>query len=438
MTGTPTVLLLATAGITLLLAPALALYFGGRPAPGTRRIFAIAIPGAMLIATIEWMLLGASLDLAAFQGALVAAAVATVLAVGLRTGSVRGYAVFCALWITLVLVPVGYALFDVVRGPLARAFGTLDFGGVSILALCTGTAALALALVGRGRGNLAGGPPQRSARGYTIVVIAGLFGWLAVDIGAELVLGPRTVTLALNELWAAAAGALGWAGAQVVDVRRPTLAGAVGGLLAGSIVVLPASPWLETWAVVSLGLIAGILGHVAVTAGRRNGMGQWASLIGVCLVPGAVGLGGTGIVAAGLGVLYSGKLALLTAQVSGLLIVVGYSLVVTTLIAIGVDTTMRLVSSSRLVDESVVRFYRELGDRDLDAALGRMHPDAVWDGATGTAAIRERLELVAGAEPVRSTRRRGGWIEVQVAQGDTTAVHAIHELGGLIHRVERR
>ena len=51
MTGSPTVLLLATIGITVLLAPALALFFGGRPDRRGRRIIAAAIPGSMLLAT---------------------------------------------------------------------------------------------------------------------------------------------------------------------------------------------------------------------------------------------------------------------------------------------------------------------------------------------------------------------------------------------------
>ena len=156
------------------------------------------------------MLLGSTLGIVAFQGALVATAVAVILAVGLRTGLVRGYALFAALWIALVLVPVGYSLFDVVHGPLATSLGTLDFGGVSILALCTGTAALALSLVSRGLGNAVGGPPQRSRLAFAFSAGVALLGWLAVDIGAELVLDGTTLTLAANELWAALAGLVGW------------------------------------------------------------------------------------------------------------------------------------------------------------------------------------------------------------------------------------
>lgn len=433
MTGSPTVLLLATIGITMLLAPALALFFGGRPDHRRRWVIAVAIPASMLIATSGWMLLGSTLGVAAFQGALVATAVAVILAVGLRTGLVRGYAIFATLWIVLVLVPIGYALFDPVRGPLATSLGTLDFGGVSILALCTGTAAFALSLTSRRLGNAVGGPPQRSRVDFSLSAGVALLGWLAVDIGAELVLDGRTLTLAVNELCAALAGLAGWAIAQTINVHRPTLAGLVAGLFAGSIVVLPASPWLDTTSVVVLGIVAGILGQIAAVAARRSGIGMWATLVGVCLVPGAIGLLGAGIVARGLGLVFSGHTDLLGAQAGGLLIVVGYSFGVTLLLAVVVDRTAGLVGSSRHIDETIVRLYREIASGDTDAALARLHPDA-----RSAAWARDLTQSGATFVPQRSRRSRGDWIEVDVSWGDREVVHAFGERGGLFDRLEKR
>ena len=459
MTGSPTVLLLATAGITVLLAPALALFFGGRPERRRRRAIAVAIPASMLVTAIGWMLLGADAGVAAYQGALAAAAVAVILAVGLRTGSIRGYALFSALWLVLVIVPVGYALFDVVHGPLVAALGTLDFGSASILALCTGTAAVAIAVVSRPRGNAVGGQPRRTAVGFAVAAVAALLGFVSVDVGAELVLDATTVTLAVNELWAALAGLVGWTIAQLINVHRPTLAGLVAGMLAGSIVVLPASPWLDSTSVVVLGLIAGILGHISAVAARRSGSGPWATVIGVLLVPGVVGFVGTGIVARGLGLVFSGHIDLLSAQFGGLVIIVTYSLAVTLLIALLVDRTVGLTGSSRLIDETIVRLYAAQHARDLDAVIAHLHPSISWpngwEGGSlhGTDAVRELLtrqwaELGLSLTPVRSHRVRGGWIEVDVHQvlsdqdgvviTDSTLVHAYRESDGLFDRVEIR
>jgi ammonia channel protein AmtB len=385
--------------------------------------------------------------------------VAVILAVGLRTGSIRGYALFALLWIVIVLVPVGYSLFDVVHGPLARSLGTLDFGGASILALCTGTAALSLSLVNRRRGNAVGGPPVRSRIAFVLCAVAAFLGWLAVDIGAELVVDSTTLILASNELSAALAGMAGWAIAQTVNVHRATVAGLVAGMLAGSIVVLPASPWLNSTSAVVLGLIAGILGHVAAAAARRSGFGGWATLVGVCLVPGAVGLIGAGVLARGLGLVFSGHADLLGAQLGGLIIVLGYSFVVSLLIALLIDTTVRLVASSRLVDETIVRLYRDLNARDLDAALARLHSEVQWERSGQSDTIEGMADVSAHVRrwwaefdpeltPVRSRRARGGWIEVELRQilrdsrgnvvSESTIVHAFSERAGLFDRVVLR
>lgn len=459
MTGSLPVLLLATVGITLLLAPALALFFGGRPDRQRVRVIAVAIPATMVLDASGWMLLGADPGVAAYQGALAATAVTVILSIGLRSGSIRGYAVFCALWVILVLVPVGYALFDVVRGPLAQSLGTLDFGGASILALCTGTAAAALALISRSRGNAVGGLPQRSVLAFALSGGFALLGFVAVDVGAELVIDATTLTLAVNELWAALAGFVGWTIAQLVNVHRPTVAGLVAGMLAGSIVVLPASPWLNTTSVLVLGLIAGILGHVAAVAARRSGFGTWATLVGVGLVPGALGIVGAGFTARGRGFIFSGQSGLLDGQLGGLVIVVGYSFVVTTVIALLVDRTLRLVGSSRHVDETLVRLYAELNAHDAEAVLARLHPLITWPNGwkgsdiEGTDALRAHLidqwsDLATVSTPVRSHRVRGGWIEVDVHQlvrnrkgktvSDSTLVHAYRERDGLFDRLELR
>jgi hypothetical protein len=172
-----------------------------------------------------------------------------------------------------------------------------------------------------------------------------------------------------------------------------------------------------------------------------------------------LGLVGAGVVARGLGLIFSGKAELLSSQLGGLIIVSGYSFVITTLIALAVDRSVRLVGSSRLVDETIVRFYRELNARDIDAALARLHPEVAWpsgwgDGSLqGAEALRDHLTrywstMQPELTPLRSHRVQGGWIEVDVHQivrdldgtvlTDSTLVHAFRERAGLFDRMELR
>ena len=428
MTGSPSSLLAATLGIALFLAPALALFFGG--VPGRRRALALALSfiGALALASVEWLLLGSVAEVAVYQGALAASSVVTILAVGLRLGRLRGYLTFSAAWVTLVLVPVGFSLFDVGRGPLAATLGTLDFAGVGVTALCTGAAAAAISIVSRRLGNAVGGFPPRTIITFLYCAVAGVIGVLAVTVGAELEFDATTTTLIGNELCAAGAGAIGWAVAQIANVRRATVAGLVAGVFAGSIVVLAASPWFDVTTSIVLGLGAGVLGHVSSVAARTTGGGTWATLLGVCLVPGALGMLAAGVVAHGPGLVYSGHIELLASQVSGLVLVLGYSLVVSLVLALTIDRTMRLTGSSRLVDETIARLYVSLRAGDLDAVRAAVGPEMQWPvgwdrGATVSV-------------PVRTHRLRGGWIAVQFADGGL--VHSYHESNGVFDRMELR
>jgi ammonium transporter, Amt family len=338
MTGSASLLLLTTAGITLLLAPALALFFGGRPDARRRRGIAVAIPASMALVAACWMLLGSEPDVALYQGAIAAAAATVILAIGLRYGSVRGVSVFVAAWLVLVVVPVGFSVFDVRNGLLVVAFGTIDYGGASALALCVGCAAIALPLAAHGR--VAPELIHRPPLSLLLSAVAALAGLQALSVGAELVIDETTLVVALNGLWAAAAGLAGWMLAQLANVHRTTGAGAIAGLIAGSVSVLPAAPWLDSTSSVAIGLTAGMLGHVTAVAARRGHAGIWATPIAVLYVPAAVGFFGVGFLAHGSGMVYSGHLTLVTAELTGLLVVTAYALLVSAVIAFAVERAL--------------------------------------------------------------------------------------------------
>ena len=457
MNGSVSLLVVTAVLIAGLLAPALALFFAGIPSRRNSLLIAAVISGSLVLAALDWLALGSPLDIAVFQGSLVSVAAAVILAVGLRTGPVRGLLAFLVPWIVLVLVPVGYSVFDVVHGPLAASLGTLDFGGAGVIGISTGTAAIAIALVSRSLGNAVGGWPRRGPVLFAAVALAALVGWIAVSAGSELVLDVTTVQLVSNELLAALAGVVGWIAAQVVNVHRANVAGIVAGIVAGSVVVLPASPWLEPGSVAVLGIAAGILGHVTAVSARRTGLGHWATVVGVLLVPSMLGLVSVGILARGTGLIFSGHADLLSGQLGGLVTVVGYSLVVSLFIAVIVDRLLRLTGSSRLVDETIARLYAAYNARDTVHVLDALHPAVEWPNLaegtymSGKDAVlaywtRQWTEFDPSVTPITSTRLKGGRIAVQVHQvlrdldgvvlREQTVTHTFRERDGLLDRME--
>lgn len=342
MTGSPAVLLAAAAAIALLLAPALSLFFGGLD---TRRYWftlTAAGVGTIALAGTSWLIYRADPLVAAFQAIVAGAAVIAVLSIGLRAGRPRAYLVFALVWVVVVLVPVGHALFNIERGFLAARFGTLDFAGAGVLAVCAGTAALSLAIVDREPGTGIDSPPTRP---LWLLVLSGLLGGaglVALALGSELVVDATSSLILSNMVWAMGAGTVGWTAAQIVNVHRPTVAGYAAGVLAGGVAALAGAPWLSTASSIVLGVAAGIVGHVSAVAARRLGAGRWATALGVLLVPGSLGILLLGMVARGSGLIFSGTITLLSSQVVGLAITLAYSFAASALVALVVHRTIGL------------------------------------------------------------------------------------------------
>ena len=343
MTGSSALIAAAAAAVLALLAPALAMFFGGLATRRLQSLLTIAAVGALALAWAMWTLYGADPFVALFQSLLVVVAVTAILSIGLRAGRPRSYLVFAFVWVVAVLVPVGHALFDIERGFLIQRFGTLDFAGAGVLAVCAGTAALSLAIVDSAPpGTRTDVLPVRPL--WVLVVSGGLggAGLVALALGSELVVDATSWLILSNVLWAMAAGTVGWTAAQLVNVQRPTVAGYVAGLLAGGIVALAGAPWLETGSAIVLGLAAGLVGHVSAFAARRSGARVWATAIGVLLVPGALGILLLGVVAQGSGLIFSGRIALLSSQASGLVILLAYSFAASLLLAFVIHRTLGL------------------------------------------------------------------------------------------------
>lgn len=325
---------IATAVVVIFLGPALALFFGGIPSRTDAIWLGSASAATIAVATGEWMLLGQPAPIALFQASVASVALLTVASIGIRAGRRTSLGVALGIWLVAVVVPLGSALFDIEHGPIAVGLGTLDFAGACTLGLIPGTAAIAIALVHRWSDLAIVEPPRRPPGLFVYCAIASVLGFTAVSVGAELIIDDTTTVLVVNAVLAAVGGAMGWTVAQIANVHRATAGGVVAGILAGSVVILAASPWLEPVAVIVLALIASATGHLTTIAFRSRASKQaWAALIGICLIPAVIGLVAAGIVAAGPGLLYSGHADLAESQLQGLGVTLVVSFVMTLAIA---------------------------------------------------------------------------------------------------------
>ena len=226
-----------------------------------------------------------------------------IITVALISGAVAdrmkfgAWLLFAAIWATVVYFPVAHWVFafsnddsGVVGGWIANNLAAIDFAGGTAVHINAGSAALALALViGKRRGW-----PREPMRPHNLPFVmlgAGLlwFGWFGFNAGSEFTADFVTAIAFVNTQVATAAGVLGWMIVEWVRDKKPTLVGASSGAVAGLVAITPACGFIDPWAAVLLGLVAGVLCALAVSLKYRFGYDDSLDVVGVHFVGGWIG-----------------------------------------------------------------------------------------------------------------------------------------------------
>lgn len=266
------------------------------------------------------------------------------------------WAVFVAIWSTLVYFPVAHWVFafgnkvgDTVTGAgFLAGKGVQDFAGGTAVHINAGAAGLALAII---LGKRVGWR-RDSMRPHSLPLVmlgAGLlwFGWFGFNAGSALAAN-GIAGLALINTQVASAGALvGWLLVEKIRIGHPTSLGAASGAVAGLVAITPACAFVDPWAAVVIGLVAGIICSLAVSIKYKLGIDDSLDVVAVHLVGGiwgslAIGLFGTKTVNdLGLdGLFYGGGTELLVKQAMGVGLVFAYSFVATLIIGFVIEKTM--------------------------------------------------------------------------------------------------
>ncbi len=243
-----------------------------------------------------------------------------VITPALITGAVAermrfsGYVLFLGLWSLLVYSPVAHWVFA--DGWLGLAgVGALDFAGGTVVHVNAGAAALACILyLGKRRGFGKGAfVPHNVPMVVTGAAIL-WFGWFGFNAGSALGANGLAATAFAATHLAAAAAILGWLIPERLRHGRATTIGAATGAVAGLVAVTPAAGFVEPWAAVLIGLVAGVVCFYAVDLKSRIGYDDSLDVVGVHLVGGVVGALLTGVLASTAVNAYAGGLAQLGKQ----------------------------------------------------------------------------------------------------------------------------
>jgi Amt family ammonium transporter len=253
------------------------------------------------------------------------------------------FIVFIAVWSLLVYAPVAHWVFSPI-GWLARR-GVLDFAGGTVVHINAGAAALAMVLVlGRRRGW-----PRDVMRPHNMpLALIGMallwFGWFGLDAGSALRADDIAAYALVNTNMAAAAGMLAWTAVERLRFGRPSTLGAASGVVVGLVAVTPGAGYVSPLGAALVGVIAGVGCALAVTAKVWLRLDDSVDVVAVHLIGGVIGVLAVGLFAStavnrlgGDGAFYGGGYALLSHQALAVVVVGGYSFLLTYVLGSVID-----------------------------------------------------------------------------------------------------
>ena len=159
-----------------------------------------------------------------------------------------------AFWLTVVYCPLAHWAWG---GGWAQTDGTYDFAGGTVVEICSGFAALALALVIENRAGF--GEHALEPHNIPMALLGAAlfwFGWFGFNAGSALAVNSGAVMAFVNTNTAAAAGALAWMFASWYH-GKPSSLGMVSGAIAGMVAITPAAGFVTPLVAVLIGAVAG-------------------------------------------------------------------------------------------------------------------------------------------------------------------------------------
>ncbi len=262
-----------------------------------------------------------------------------------------GLLLFTGLWTLLVYAPICHWVWG---GGFLGAAGVLDFAGGAVVHVNAGVAGLVCAVFlgarkGYGQSPIVAHNPVLTMIGACLLLV----GWIGFNAGSAWTPDSIASVALLNTLLAAMAGSLTWKIVEVIEKRKPSLIGALSGLIAGLVAITPAAGLVDPKGAVIIGLASGPVCYAASVWIKK--LLRYDDSLDAFGIHGAGGILGallTGVFASA-AVNSVGEGASVANQAWGLGVTIGWSAVVTFLILIVCKFTTGLRVSAEQESEGL-------------------------------------------------------------------------------------
>jgi Amt family ammonium transporter len=225
---------------------------------GTEKFFMNGIGVKSVSGTIpEFVFCAFQLTFAAITTALISGAVVERM-------KFSAWFLFSILWVTFVYSPIAHWVWG---GGFLANLGAPDFAGGTVVHINAGIAGIALALV-LGRRKEEGILPSQ----MPLVLLGGgllLIGWFGFNAGSALSASGLAGAALINTNTAASFGAVVWMVIEWIHRKKPTMLGAMSGLLAGLVGITPAAGFVNIGGALFIGFACAVLSYIAVVVVKK-------------------------------------------------------------------------------------------------------------------------------------------------------------------------
>jgi len=202
------------------------------------------------------------------------AAITVIILAGALLGRMNftAWMIFCPVWMTLVYTVGAFSLWG---GGWLAVMGVADFSGGYVIHLAAGTSGfVAAAVIGpRLQADRDHFPPNSL---LVTLVGAGILwlGWNGFNGGDPYFANADAGAAVMNTNTATAVGLLVWTLMDKMAYGKPSVLGAVNGMIAGLVAITPGAGYVDGWGAIIIGIVAGIIPWLSMNKFQKLGFMQ--------------------------------------------------------------------------------------------------------------------------------------------------------------------
>lgn len=368
--------------LVFMMAPAIALFYGGMLRKQSMTSMMAQCLGVMALVMFIWWAVGYSLAASGdgqfiggldyifgqglsitegngnistmqffvFQGFF--AIVTACIVFGATAERIRYSAViaFLALWSILVYAPMAHMVWFggfLSDGITQLGFPAQDFAGGTVVHMCSAISGVACAIaIGRRSDRVSKGRTHN----VPVMFLGAMtlwIGWFGFNCGSEGAFDEIAVLAMVNTMMASAVSTIVWMGIQYFHVGRVSVTGLCAGVLAGLVGITPGCGFVDPWAAVVIGAISAAICYFGIIFMRnKSGVDDALDVMGVhgiggiwgCLAVGIFSIAGYSWV--GVGGLIEGHWEMMIGQLVNVVVTLAYCFLVSYAIMKVIDLMM--------------------------------------------------------------------------------------------------